>query len=308
MILLTGATGYVGAALRAALEQRGQPLRVLARATHATNEMSHVEWVQWDMGSGDHLPGSAFDGVSAVIHCAGLAHRHAGERDYQRLNVEATSDLARRAVDAGVSHFIYVSSLHVVPFDAPSAGDPAHQYPEPKERYAASKWRAEQSLRPMLAESHCQLTVLRPGIVYDAELTANLKTVKSVLRWWPWLLPSVGRRSMVAREDLVTLLVSCALGESGAPTGEEILSVTDGAVYDAERISRALSQGIKWGVMPQWLCRLAGRALDWRDGNEAGTHWRSLSADYWTGDAPAVTGWQPSVTLESRTASETGCS
>jgi len=246
--------------------------------------------------------------VSTVIHCAGLAHRHADERDYQRLNVEATSDLARRAVDAGVSHFIYVSSLNVVPFNAPSAGDPAHQYPEPKERYAASKWRAEQSLGQMFAASHCQLTVLRPGLVYDVELTANLKTVKSVLRWWPWLLPSVGRRSMVAREDLVTLLVSCALGESGAPTGEEILSVTDGAVYDAERISRALSQGIKWGVMPQWLCRLGGRALDWRDGNEAGTHWRSLSADYWTGDAPAVTGWQSSVTLESRTASETGCS
>ena len=308
MILLTGATGYVGAALRAALEQRGQPLRLLERATHATNETSHGEWVQWDMGSGDDLPGGAFDGVSTVIHCAGLAHRHADEREYQRLNVEATSDLARRAVDAGVSHFIYVSSLNVVPFDAPSARDPAHQYPEPKERYAASKWRAEQSLGQMFAGSYCQLTVLRPGMVYDAELTANLKTVKSVLRWWPWLLPSVGRRSMVAREDLVTLLVSCALGESGAPTGEEILSVTDGAVYDAERISRALSQGIKWGVMPQWLCRLAGRALDWRDGNEAGTHWRSLSADYWTGDAPAVTGWQSSVTLESRTASETGCS
>ena len=306
MILLTGATGYVGAALRAALEQRGQPLRLLERATHATNETSLGEWVQWDMGSGDDLPGGAFDGVSTVIHCAGLAHRHADEREYQRLNVEATSDLARRAVDAGVSHFIYVSSLNVVPFDAPSARDPAHQYPEPKERYAASTWRAEQSLGQMFAGSLCQLTVLRPGLVYDVELTANLKTVKSVLRWWPWLLPSVGRRSMVAREELVTLLVSCALGESGARTGEEILSVTDGAVYDAERISRALSQGIKWGVMPQWLCRLAGRALDWRDGNEAGTHWRSLSADYWTGDAPAVTGWQSSVTLESRTASETG--
>jgi nucleoside-diphosphate-sugar epimerase len=258
------------------------------------------------MGSGDDLPGGAFDGVSTVIHCAGLAHRYADERDYQRLNVEATSNLARRAVDAGVSHFIYVSSLNVVPFDAPSARDPAHQYPEPKERYAASKWRAEQSLGQMFAGSYCQLTVLRPGLVYDVELTANLKTVKSVLRWWPWLLPSVGRRSMVARGDLVALLVSCALGKSGAPTSEEILSATDGAVYDAERISRALSQGIKWGVMPQWLCRLAGGALDWRGGNEAGTHWRSLSADYWTGDASVVTGWQPSVTLESHAASQTG--
>ena len=306
MILLTGATGYVGAALRAALEQLGQSLRLLTRAKDALNDASHGEWVYWDMNGGDDLPGGVFDDVSAVIHCAGLAHRHADERDYQRINIEATSDLARRAIEAGVPHFIHVSSLNVVSAEAVSPLDPAHQYPEPEERYAASKWRAEQTLCQMFTESHCQLTVLRPGIVYDAELTANLKTVKSVLRWWPWLLPSVGRRSMVARGDLVALLVSCALGESGAPTGEEILSVTDGAVYDAERISRALSQGIKWGVMPQWLCRLAGRALDWRDGNEAGTHWRSLSADYWTGDAPAVTGWQPSVTLESRTASETG--
>ena len=306
MIVLTGATGYVGAALRAALEQRGQPLRLLARAAHAMNETSHVEWVQWDMGSGVDLPDGVFDGVSAVIHCAGLAHRHADERDYRRINIESTSDLAQRALGAGVSHFIYVSSLNVVPAEAVSPWDPAHKYPEPQESYAASKWRAEQTLCQMFTESHCQLTVVRPGLVYDIELTANLKTVNSLLRWWPWLLPSVGHRSMVARGDLVALLISCALGESGAPAGEETLVATDGAVYDAERISRALSQGMKWGVMPQWLCRLAGRVLDLKKGSEAGIHWRSLSANHWTGDAPAVTGWQSSVTLESRAAQEGG--
>ena len=158
----------------------------------------------------------------------------------------------------------------------------------------------------MFAGSHCRLTVVRPGLVYDIELTANLKIVNTVLRWWPWLLPSVGHRSMVARRDLVELLINCALGESGAPAGEETLSATDGAVYDAERISRALSQGMKWGVMPQWLCRLAGRMLDWKKGSEAGSHWRSLSANHWVGDAPAVAGWQPSVTLESLTSSEAG--
>ena len=62
------------------------------------------------MSGGDDLPEGVFDGVSAVIHCAGVAHRQADERDYQRINVDATSDLARRALDAGVSHFIYVSS------------------------------------------------------------------------------------------------------------------------------------------------------------------------------------------------------
>ncbi len=306
MILLTGATGYLGAALRSALEQKGQSLRLLARAKDAMNAAPHVQWVHWDMGSADDLPSGVFDGVAVVIHCAGLAHRYADERDYQRINNEATCDLARRAMYGGVSHFIYVSSLNVVPAEAVSPADPAHHYPEPQGGYAASKWRAEQTLGQMLAESHCQLTVVRPGLVYDIELTANLKTVSSLLRWWPWLLPYVGHRSMVARGDLVALLISCALGESGAPTGEQTLLATDGVVYDAEKISRALSLGTKWGVMPQWLCRLVGRALDWKKGNEAGSHWRSLSGNHWTGDAPVVTGWQPSVTLESRAASGTG--
>ena len=110
---------------------------------------------------------------------------------------------------------------------------------------------------------------------------------------------------MVARGDLVALLISCALGESGAPAGEETLVATDGVAYDAERISRALSQGIKWGVMPRWLCRLAGRVLDWKKGSEPGSHWRSLSANHWSGDAPVVTGWHPSMTLESLASSET---
>ena len=305
MILLTGATGYVGAALRAALEQQDQSLRLLARVADAISAAPRGEPQQWDMASGDDLPRGVFDGVTAIIHCAGLAHRHADERDYQRLNVEATSDLARCAIEASVPHFVYVSSLNVVPAEAVSPRNPAHLYPEPKECYAASKWRAEQSLREMFAESHCRLTVVRPGLVYDIELTANLKMVNKVLRWWPWLLPSVGHRSMVARGDLVALLINCALGEAGAPAGEETLLATDGAVYDAERISRALSQGMKWGVMPQWLCRLAGRVLDWKKGSEPGSHWRSLSATHWSGDAPVVAGWHPSVTLESLASSET---
>ena len=306
MILLTGATGYVGAALCAALEQRALSLRLLTRAEDTTNAAPHGERMHWDMSSGDDLPEGVFDGVSAVIHCAGLAHREADERAYQRINVEATSDLARRALEAGVSHFIYVSSLNVVPTEALSPVDSSDHYPEPQERYAASKWRAEQRLCQLFAEHHSQLTVVRPGLVYDVELTANLKTVNNALRWWPLRLPSVGHRSMVARGDLVALLISCALGASGAPAGEETLVATDGADYDAESISRALSQGIKWGVMPHWLCRLAGRVLDWKKGSEAGTHWRSLSANHWTGDAPVVSGWQSSVTLESCAASRRG--
>ena len=106
MILVTGVSGYVGAALRAALEQRALSLRLLTRAENTISGAPHGERMHWDMSSGDDLPEGVFDGVSSVIHCAGLAHREADERAYQRINVEATSDLARCALEAGVSHFI----------------------------------------------------------------------------------------------------------------------------------------------------------------------------------------------------------
>ena len=128
MILLTGATGYVGAALRAALERQGQSPLALTRAKDVINGVPPGEWVHWDMSSGDDLPGDVFDRVSVVIHCAGLAHREADERDYQRINVEATSHLARRALEAGVSHFIYVSSLNIVPAGAVSPRKWARHY------------------------------------------------------------------------------------------------------------------------------------------------------------------------------------
>ena len=63
MILLTGATGYVGAALRAALERRF----IVAALTRAEDTICGAppgEWVHWDMSSGDDLPEGVFDRVS----------------------------------------------------------------------------------------------------------------------------------------------------------------------------------------------------------------------------------------------------
>lgn len=301
MILLTGATGYVGAALRAALDQRALPLRLAGRHTNSKGESG---WVYYDMADVEPSSDALLAEISCVIHCAGVAHRSAGESDFRRVNVEGTIRLAKAAVAAGVSHFVHVSSMNVVPADALSPQAAAEHYPEPPEGYAASKWQAEQALAELCAGSSCVLTIVRPGLVYDAELTANLKTMDRLLRWWPFLLPAIGRRSMVGREDLVELLVSCALGDSGAPKGEGTLSATDGECYDALRISRALSVTTKWGVMPRWLCRMGGALLDWRRGYPTGTYWQGLSAPRWVGSTPAVAGWRPRRTLESRFTNE----
>ena len=180
----------------------------------------------------------------------------------------------------------------------------AEHYSEPSEAYAASKWQAERALTELFANNDCLLTIIRPGLVYDAELTANLKTMERLLRWWPLLFPAIGRRSMLARADLADLLVSCAQGDAGAPMGEKIIAATDGECYDAQRISQALSVTDKWGVMPRWLCRMGCGVLDWVRGYPAGASWQGLSASNWYGPTPAISGWQPRRALESRSANE----
>jgi UDP-glucose 4-epimerase len=301
MILLTGATGYVGAALRAALEQRESPLRLAGRSAENQEESA---WVHHDLSDKEAPSGTLLADVSCVIHCAGVAHRYAGESDFRRINVEGTVRLAKAAVAAGVPHFVYVSSMNVVPVDAQSAQETAQRYPEPSEAYAASKWQAEHALTGLFANTACLLTIIRPGLIYDAELTANLKTMERLLRWWPLLFPAIGRRSMLARADLVDLLISCARGNAGAPAGEGVIAATDGECYDAQRISRALSMTTKRGVMPRWLCRMGCRVLDRVRGYPAGASWQGLSSSHWYGPAPAISGWQPEQVLESRSANE----
>jgi len=301
MILLTGATGYVGAALRAALEQRESPLRLAGRSAENQEESA---WVHHDLSDKEAPSGTLLADVSCVIHCAGVAHRYAGESDFRRINVEGTVRLAKAAVAAGVPHFVYVSSMNVVPVDAQSAQETAQRYPEPSEAYAASKWQAEHALTGLFANTACLLTIIRPGLIYDAELTANLKTMERLLRWWPLLFPAIGRRSMLARADVVDLLISCARGTAGAPAGEGVIAATDGECYDAQRISRALSMTTKRGVMPRWLCRMGCRVLDRVRGYPAGASWQGLSSSHWYGPAPAISGWQPEQVLESRSANE----
>jgi UDP-glucose 4-epimerase len=302
LLLLTGATGYFGAALCAAMKDRGIPVRLAGRS--APGEAG-VDWMHYDMAAPNDPSEDLFAGVSCVIHSAGLAHRQARAADYQSVNVEGTSRLAAAAAAAGVAHFIYLSSLNVVPADACTPDAEAHAYREPEELYAASKWRAEQVLQKAFGASGSALTVVRPGLIYDEALTANLRLVDLLMRSWPALLPAIGRRSMVARPDLVELIISCAQGISGASGGLSVLTAIDGECYDAEQISRALSTRSKLGVTPQWLCKLGGRLLDWRQGNVAGTTWRGLSSNQWCGTPPEIEGWQARLTLASCRARKT---
>ena len=135
MILVTGASGYLGSALWSALERQGL-VCISAGRTGADRF--------FDLN--DACPSEdLLAGVSTVVHCAGLAHNRGAEAEYQRLNVEGALGLAKAAIRAKVVRFIHISSLNVVPASAEGPNLPAAALPAARKavaRYAAPSHRA----------------------------------------------------------------------------------------------------------------------------------------------------------------------
>ena len=296
MLLLTGATGYLGRALCAALRTRGVKVRVAGR--RAPEGWEH-DWGFYDLDSPSMPSETLFRDVTCVVHCGGLAHRLATRTDYERANVHATSQLADAAGRMGDPHLLFISSLNTVPIAAQLADADASLYPEPTDGYAASKWQAEIELRAICQRHEQALTIIRPALIYDKELTANLARLCQLMRWWPATLPAVGNRCLISRPDLVDLIIDRGVQSLPGTTPSTVLAVTDGQQYDAARISAALSAGRCWGMTPEWLCRWGGLASDWRGASEPGATWRALTQHYWSGAQPSIAGWQSKWTLES---------
>ncbi len=161
MILVTGATGFVGKAVvqRLLAEDESQCVAVAVRR----------EVQQWPARvrprvTGDLEPAAdwsvALGGISAVVHCAARVHVMQETTtdplaEFRRVNVQGTLNLARQAAAAGVRRFVFVSSIKVNG-EATQLGRPftADDAPAPLDAYGVSKMEAEQGMGAMQQPSY----------------------------------------------------------------------------------------------------------------------------------------------------------
>lgn len=278
IVLVTGASGFLGRDLVVRLRDAGYEVRAAAREPTRVPAGAGIEAVR--------LPGletavdwrPLLDGVTHAVHLAGIAHATTGiaESRYRAVNAEASASLAAAARSAGLATLVLMSSVRAQSGPAAASVLTEAMSPQPTDAYGRSKLEAETATLAVLAASPTRAVCLRPVVMYGASVKGNMAALAALARS-PLPLPLAtlsARRSILALENLAAAVVH-ALADHRVTPGAYLVA-DPGALTVAEMIA-AMREGLarKPGLFSapaaamNALARLAGRAEAWQRLSEA---------------------------------------
>lgn len=265
-LLITGGTGFVGQHLVSALIQRNLPYQIGVRGQ--ADNSAHPKYIS--VGDINVLTAwsHALEGVTDVVHLAARVHitqetSSDAYAAFRAVNTEGTLNLARHAAAAGVRRFVFLSSVKVNGEGSPHAYRETDT-PAPEDAYAVSKWKAEQGLWEISAETGMQMVILRIPLVYGPGVGANfLQLFQTVNKGWPLPLRGIeNRRSLLYVGNLVDAML-VALEHPDAANKLYLLS--DGQDVSTsqlvELIAKALHKHPRLFSLPQGMLRAVAGVL-----------------------------------------------
>jgi dihydroflavonol-4-reductase len=166
--LLTGATGFVGAAVLRCLIAAGHNVRALVRPHSDRRNLSGIdcEIVTGDLTEPESLK-RAVQGCEAVFHVAADYRLWVLDREkMHRVNVQGTVDLIRAAATAGVSRIVYTSSVATLRLKDDGFPSDEESYAELSDMigaYKQSKFRAEREVKRLVAHAGIPAVIVQPA-------------------------------------------------------------------------------------------------------------------------------------------------
>ena len=228
MILITGASGFLGSAVVRLAREHGLAIRAMARPTSRLDLLPNLnpeEIVRADMANPASLA-DAVKGVTAVIHCAATTSQGAPDLELsRRINVAGTQALIDACKSAGVLRFINISSQSAHPANPSVYG----------------KTKLEQDER--VKASGLDWTILRPSIIYGPQSKGIFDKMLQYCRKLP-VIPIIGpgREEMrpIHVDDVAAAALTCideprTIGQTYDLGGADVVSFNDfiGQILDA---------------------------------------------------------------------------
>lgn len=251
MHLVTGAGGFLGSRLVEALAASGEPVRAMFHG-RAFDVPEGVGVALADLSDGAALR-RAVDGCETVFHLAGKAHDldPVAPDVFHSVNVEGTATLLQASVEAGVTSFVFVSSVKAMGEGAVECLD-EESAPAPVSPYGRSKLEAERLVLEAGSRSGMRAAILRLPLVYGPGVKGNFRAMLDAIArgLFPPLPRVASRRSLVSVADVVQAarLVAASTGARG-----RLYLVTDGVTYTPRGIYDAMREAlgkprVSWSV------------------------------------------------------------
>lgn len=208
MLVVTGASGFIGSHLIQTLRQAGRPFILSARSpVSAFPDRRFVPASQ--------LAESDVE-ADCVIHLAGRAHILSEASDdpaaaFRAANTDYPLALARAFARKGTRRFVFLSSVGVLGNETARGHPFTHESRlAPHNAYALSKLEAEEGLKAIAAETGMEVVIIRPPLVYGAGAKGNFASLVGWLeKGIPLPLGAIhNRRSLVGIDNLVDLVMT----------------------------------------------------------------------------------------------------
>ena len=211
MILVTGASGFVGGHVVPALLAAGHRVVALVRGDSAAEtvlgrvaaaDRGRIELRRGDVGQPATL-GPALAGVDAVVHLVALPRDFNRGADLRRVNTEGTRAVVAAMHGAGVGRLVHMGAMGVV-------NDPALHY-------ASSKAKGEAAV----ADSGLEWTILKPSLQFGPG-DGFFNIIAGLVRLSPGIVPVPGdgsSRFQPIHADDVARVVVAALADTSTVGG-----------------------------------------------------------------------------------------
>jgi 2-alkyl-3-oxoalkanoate reductase len=185
LLLVTGATGFVGSHVVDRALEKGVRVRALVQRSSRIKRLQKqgVEWVSGSLIEPFSLK-AALNDVTHVVHAAARVGDWGDVNAYRQVNVEGLESLLQAATESEtLQRFIHISSLGVYPAGDHHGTDESHPLSKTGiDGYTRSKVEAEEELGRFIQREKFPAITLRPGFIYGPRDRTVLPRILDRLR------------------------------------------------------------------------------------------------------------------------------